>query len=143
MCSDQSCTVFIQHSEELQVPLPARGRCPVTVGGRYPLTVGGRYPLTGGGRYSLTVGGRYPLMDGSRYPLNVGGRYPLTVACMQNGMTALMAACDKGHVDVVRQLLASPGIDISAANKVSSFRSCVLSLSAALGTEVLIQSTAM
>ncbi len=37
--------------------------------------------------------------------------------CVQeNGYTALMVACSKGHTDIVEHLLAVPGLNVNAAN---------------------------
>ncbi len=37
--------------------------------------------------------------------------------CVQyDGSTALMVACKRGHSDIVKLLLAVPGLDVSAAN---------------------------
>jgi len=39
----------------------------------------------------------------------------------QEGDTAIMAAAGRGHRDIVRMLLASPGIDLRATDYVSVF----------------------
>jgi ankyrin repeat protein len=37
---------------------------------------------------------------------------------VQYGWTPLLRACDNGHMEVVKLLLAHPGVDINTANKV-------------------------
>jgi Ankyrin repeat len=48
--------------------------------------------------------------------------YQVMVDCSQVGSTALMWASDCGHTDIVRQLLAAPGININAVNKVIALK---------------------
>jgi Ankyrin repeat len=48
--------------------------------------------------------------------------HALTVDCLQDGLTPLMAAAEWGHADAVRELLAAPGINVTAKNKVKTLR---------------------
>ena len=34
----------------------------------------------------------------------------------EDGSTALMAACEEGHTDIVTRLLAVPGVDVNASD---------------------------
>jgi Ankyrin repeat len=47
------------------------------------------------------------------------GEQSLTVQCLQDGNTPLIFA-SSGHAEVVQLLLAAPGIDVNAANKVTA-----------------------
>lgn len=42
-----------------------------------------------------------------------------------DGSTALMCACEHGHVDIVRQLLSVPGCDATLTDNVSIYFPCV------------------
>jgi Ankyrin repeat len=56
----------------------------------------------------------------SCYPLRYHGGLPMWLQDLQDGCTALMLASEGGHTEVVRCLLATPGVTINAAGQVIS-----------------------
>jgi Ankyrin repeat len=58
------------------------------------------------------------LVSSSIYP-RLCGEHSLTIQCLQDGNTPLIVA-SSGHAEVVQLLLAAPGMDVNAANKVTA-----------------------